>query len=454
MQGLYQLIFTSPPIADLFTAAAQVRAMLRVEQALAQAQAAAGVVPAAAAAAIAAVCAEEDWEVEQLAQQTLLAGNPAIPLVNALRRRVAQHDAAAANYVHLGATSQDVLDTALLLQVRKSLMCIQQGISDLQGSLATLAATHRDTLMAGRTLLQQARPITFGYKAAGWLDALLRAGQRLAQRQAEACVLQFGGAVGTLATLAAAGPAVAAGLAHELGLALPLLPWHGQRDRLADLAGALALLTGTLGKLGHDLILLMQTEVGEVAEAAAPGKGGSSAMPHKRNPVAATFLVAIAGRTPTLVSTLLAALPQHEHERAAGAWHAEWEVLPELLRLTAAALRHAHDLVSGLEVYPARMLHNLHLTQGLLFAEDATAALAPHLGKAAAQQLIEAASKTALATGQPLPQVLRQHPQAGCLLSAAAWEAVFDPAGATGLSQHFTDAVLACCNATAPSPTA
>lgn len=443
MQGLYHAIFTSQAIDDLFTASAQLRAMLAFEAALARAQAVVGVVPAAAAASIAAVCAEADWDLAQLAQQTQLAGNPAIPLVAALRRRVAARDAEAANYVHLGATSQDVLDTALLLQVRLALTHIRQEASALQEALAALAAKHRDTLLSGRTLLQQARPITFGYKVAGWLDALIRANQRVAQRQEAALVLQFGGAVGTLATLGEVGPTIAGELAHELGLALPLLPWHGQRDRLADLAAALGILTGTLGKLGHDLILLMQTEVGEVAEGAAPGKGGSSAMPHKRNPVAATFLTAIAGRTPALVSTLLVALPLHEHERAAGAWHAEWEVLPELLRLTAAALRHANDLISGLEVYPERMQHNLDLTHGLLFAEDATAALAPHLGKAAATQLVEAACKAATAQEQPLQQVLRAHPQAGSQLSPAEWEALFDPARATGLSQHFTDAVVA-----------
>jgi 3-carboxy-cis,cis-muconate cycloisomerase len=443
MPGLYHSVFACQPVDDLFTAKGQLRAMLAFEQALARAQAAVGVVPAPAATVIATVCAEEAWELEQLAEQTLLAGNPAIPLVNALRRRVARRDADAANYVHFGATSQDVLDTALQLQLRAAISYIQQESKILQTALAALGSAHRDTQMAGRTLLQQARPVTFGFKVAGWLDALMRASQRLEQRLSETLVLQLGGAVGTLATLGTAGPAIAAMLADELGLSVPALPWHGQRDRLADLAAAVGLFTGTLGKMGHDLILLMQTEVGEVAEGAAPGKGGSSAMPHKRNPVAATFLAAIAGRTPALVATLLSALPQHEHERAAGAWHLEWEVLPELLRLTGAALHHANDLISGLEVNPGRMLHNLHLTQGLLFAEDATAALAPHLGKAAAHELVELASKSALQTSQPLQQVLQAHPQAGPLLSAAQWDELFDPARATGFSQHVTDAVLA-----------
>ncbi len=451
MPGLSHLLFTNATIEGLFTAEAQVRAMLRFEEALAQAEAAVGLLPAAAAAAIAAGCQQLDWDVAALARQTLLAGNPAIPLVKMLTQRVAQHDAEAAKYVHFGATSQDVLDTALMLQLQSALAFTDGQLHELLGALAALATAHRDTLMMGRTLLQQARPITFGYKVAGWLDALLRARERLAQLRAEALVLQFGGAVGTLATLGEQGPAVAAHLAGELQLSAPLVPWHGQRDRLVELAAALGIVAGTLGKLGHDVVLLMQTEVGEVRESAAAGKGGSSAMPHKRNPVAATFLVAIAGRTPALVGQLLAALPQHEHERAAGAWHAEWDALPALCSLVAAALTHAHDLVSGLEVDTERMRQNLDLTQGLVFAEDVTAALTPHLGKAAAHQLIEAASREAPRQGQPLQAYLRQQPQVTQHLSDAALTALFDPAHATGLSQHLTDQVLARFHASAAS---
>ena len=443
MPSLSHLIFAHPPIDALFAAEAQVRAMLRFEQALAQAEATVGVIPKAAAEAIAAVCQQPDWDVAAIAQQTLLAGNPAIPLVKILTQRVAQHDAEAAKYVHFGATSQDMLDTALMLQLQSALALIDNQLHELLGTLAALATAHRDTLMMGRTLLQQARPITFGYKVAGWLDALLRAHERLARLRAEALVLQFGGAVGTLATLGEQGPAVAAHLAGELQLPAPLLPWHGQRDRLVELAAALGIVAGNLGKLGHDVVLLMQTELGEVRESAAAGKGGSSAMPHKRNPVSATFLVAIAGRTPVLVGQLLAALPQHEHERAAGAWHAEWDALPALCSLTATALAHATDLVSGLEVDADRMRHNLDLTQGLIFAEDVTAALTPHLGKTAAHQLIETASREAPRQGLPLQAYIRQQPQVTQHLSDAALAALFDPARATGLSQYFTDQVLA-----------
>jgi 3-carboxy-cis,cis-muconate cycloisomerase len=443
MPSLAHLLFAHPHLDALFSAEAQVRGMLKFEQALAKTQANLGIIPMAAAEAIGAVCQETDWQAEELAQQTLLAGNPAIPLVKALTKRVSQRDAEAAKYVHLGATSQDVLDTTLMLQTQSALTFIKQQITDLQRVLADLATRHRDTVMIGRTLLQQARPITFGYKAATWLDALQRAEQRLMQVQQQALALQFGGAVGTLATLGEHGPVVAARLADELGLAAPVLPWHGQRDQLVDLGAALGIVCGNLGKLGHDLILLMQTEVGEVAEGAAPGKGGSSAMPHKRNPVCATFLGAIAGRTPGLVSTLLATLSQHEHERAAGAWHAEWEVLPELLTLTAAALGHAHDLLSGLEVDTTRMRRNIELTQGLIFAEDITAALTPHLGKAEAQHLVENACRQALRTGQHLRDLLSQHSEAREFLPEAVLRELFDPRRATGLSQHFTDQVLA-----------
>ncbi|HEX8427002.1 3-carboxy-cis,cis-muconate cycloisomerase [Hymenobacter sp.] len=451
MSGLSHLIFTHPQIDELFSADAQVRGMLTFESTLAKTQAGLGIIPVAAATVIAAVCSELNWNLEELAQQTLLAGNPAIPLVKALTRRVNQQDAEAAKYVHLGATSQDVLDTTLMLQLQAALSFINNQLLDLQNTLAELTAKHRDTVMIGRTLLQQARPITFGYKVAAWLDTLLRAEQRLLQVQREALALQFGGAVGTLATLGAQGPAVARQLAAALQLAAPVLPWHSQRDRLVDVAAALGILSGSLGKLGHDLISLMQTEVGEVAEGAAAGKGGSSAMPHKRNPVSATFLVAVAGRTPGLVSTLLSGLSQHEHERAAGAWHAEWEVLPELLRLTAAALAHAHDLLSTLEVDTARMRRNLDLTQGLIYAEDVTAALTPHLGKAEAQQLVEQACQQALHDRMPLRDLLHQHPEASRFLSDESLRELFDPRRATGLSQHFTDEVLARFHAPVPT---
>jgi 3-carboxy-cis,cis-muconate cycloisomerase len=451
MAGLFHALFNDPQHSVLFAAPVQLAYMLRVEAALAKAEAMVGIIPTSAAEVIAAVCLETDWDEEALTRQTLLAGNPAIPMVKALTLRVAQHDAEAAKYVHYGATSQDVLDTALMLQLQTALHWLDEQQFKLYEHLADLASKHRDTPMMGRTLLQQARPITFGYKVASWLDGLLRAQERLAQVHAEALVLQFGGAVGTLATLGEQGPSVSAQLARELQLPAPLLPWHSQRDRLVDVATALGILCGLLGKLAHDVVLLMQTEVGEVREGAAPGKGGSSAMPHKRNPVAATFLTAIAGRTPLLVSTLLSGLSQHEHERAAGAWHAEWEVLPELCRLTAAALTHATDLISGLEVDPERMQRNLNLSQGLAFAEDVTAALTPHLGKLVAHELIENASQESLRQGRHLHEYLLQEPAVTHYIAAQQLADLFDPTRATGLSQHFTDVVLARFHAMTPA---
>ncbi|MBC6992007.1 3-carboxy-cis,cis-muconate cycloisomerase [Hymenobacter sp. BT491] len=443
MAGLSHNIFTDKQIENLFSAETQVSYMLAFERALANAEGTLGVIPADAAEVIAAVCRETEWNPEALAEQTLLAGNPAIPLVKTLTQRVAQRDTEAAKYVHFGATSQDVLDTALMLQLQAATTYITHKNNELQNQLAKLASAHRDTVMIGRTLLQQARPITFGYKVAGWLEALLRAGQGLEFAQQNTFALQLGGAVGTLATLGEHGPAVVTHMAEALGLAAPLLPWHSQRDRLVDFAAKLGILCGNLGKMAQDLILLMQTEVGEVAEAAVPGKGGSSAMPHKRNPVSATFTVAIAGRTPALVGTLLAGLAHHEQERAAGAWHAEWEVLPELVRLTAAALNHANELISGLEVNAERMLRNLELTQGLIYAEDVTALLTPKLGKAEAHQLVEEASRRAQREGLHLRECLAQHFDIYKYLNANALEHVFDAHRATGLSQFFTDQVLA-----------
>lgn len=354
-------IFTTPLMETLFSDETELRLMLAFELALATAQAAMGEIPTAAAAVINEVCQQTNWDLAWIRQQTLLAGNPAIPFVNLLKDRVGQKTPEAVAYVHRGATSQDVIDTALMSQLNEAFTLLRAGVMHLNDLLRKLAETHQRTSMMGRTLLQQALPITFGDKVTGWLDGLLRSEERLARVQAESIVLQLGGPVGNGSSLGEHRAAIRMQVATALDLGAPTHAWHTQRDRLADIAATLGILNGSLGKLANDVILLMQTEVGEVREGAAEGKGGSSSMPHKRNPVTATFMVAIAQRTPGLVASLLGAMV-HPHERAAGPWHSEWSVIRELVKLTAANLSHANDLIVNLEVDTDRMQQNLNLT--------------------------------------------------------------------------------------------
>ncbi|QHW00450.1 3-carboxy-cis,cis-muconate cycloisomerase [Spirosoma endbachense] len=358
---LAESIFTTPLMEALFSDVTELRFMLAFESALAAAQADVGVIPTLAATTIADVCQQTDWDTEQIRQQTLLAGNPAIPFVNLLKERIGWKSPESVRYVHWGATSQDVIDTALMCQLKQALEQLRADLDLLNRQLTTLAHTHQHTPMMGRTLLQQALPITFADKVMGWLDGLLRSVDRLDRIMKECIVLQLGGPVGNAVTLGVHSLAIREKVATTLGLGTTKLTWHTQRDQLADIAAMLGILNGSLGKLANDVILLMQTEVGEVREGAAEGKGGSSSMPHKRNPVTSTFMVAIAHRTPALVASLLGSMMQ-PHERAAGAWHSEWPVIRDVVKLTAANLHYANDLIGSLEVDTERMQQNLKST--------------------------------------------------------------------------------------------
>ncbi len=351
---LFDAYFTAAPMRAVFSDRGRLQGMLDFEAALVRAEARTGVVPATAVAPIEAACRAELYDPLALAEAVATAGNSAIPLVKALGRQVAAGDAEAERYVHLGATSQDAMDSGLVLQLRRALALLEQDLQRLAEVLADQAERHADTPLAGRTWLQHATPVTLGMKLAGLLGALTRHRQRLRELRPRLLVLQFGGASGTLAALGEQALPVAAALAEELGLALPEQPWHTQRDRLVEFASVLGLVAGSLGKFGRDVSLLMQTEAGEVFEPAGAGRGGSSTMPHKRNPVSSAVLIAAATRAPGLVSTLFAAMPQ-EHERSLGLWHAEWETLPELCCLVAGALQQAIGLLEGLEVDAQRM---------------------------------------------------------------------------------------------------
>ena len=396
--GLFSALAAHGPVAAEVDGAAWLAALLDVEAALARAAAQAGLVPASAAAAVTAACADtSSYDQAELGRAAESGGNPVIPLVRAIEARAG----AAGAHVHHGATSQDVLDTAMVLVAQRARRALGAELAAAVAAAATLAEQHRDTAMAGRTLLQQAVPTTFGLKAAGWAVALHGAGERLAS---VVLPVQLGGAAGTLASYAGQGRQVSAALAGELGLATAVLPWHTARLPVADLAGVLGTTAGVVAKVALDVVLLAQSEVGEAAEGAQEA-GRSSAMPHKRNPIAAVQARAAARRAPGLVATLLSCLEQ-EHERAAGAWHAEWLPLSDLLAATGTAVSWLGRSLAGLEVDPARMRANLELSVGELAAAPVADALVEPLGRARAHDLLADAVRASRASGEPLRDVL------------------------------------------------
>lgn len=439
---LFDRYFASAAMSALFSDTGRVQGMLDFEAALARAQAHVGVIPQAALAPIEAACRAEFYDFAELAEAIATAGNSAIPLVKALGKRIASMDKDAERYVHLGATSQDVMDSGLILQLRAAISLLEQDLAQLAAALAEQAERYADTPLAGRTWLQHATPVTLGMKLAGVLGAITRHRQRLSELKPRLLVLQFGGASGSLAALGEQAWPVSEALARELDLQLPEQPWHTQRDRLVEFASLLGLITGSLGKFGRDLSLLMQTEAGEVFEPAAPGKGGSSTMPHKRNPVSSAVLIGAATRAPGLVATMFSAMPQ-EHERSLGLWHAEWDTLPELCCLVSGALQQALLLVPGLEVDAARMRANLDLTQGLVLAEAVSIALAQRIGRDAAHHLLEQCCKQSVREGVHLRQVLGNHAEVSAQLSARDLDRLLDPALYLGQARRWVERAVA-----------
>ena len=439
--ALLDPLFGSPAMSEVFSDAARLQYMLDFEAALARAEASCGVIPDAATRPIISKCKVDLIDTSALARATAAALNPAIPLVKQLTALVAKEDPEAARFVHWGATSQDTNDTALVLQIRQALNILDADLSTLCAGLTDLATKHRSTPIAGRTLMQHALPTTFGVKVASWLDAMNRHRERLAEIRARALALQFGGAVGTLAALEENGLLVAEALAAELRLTLPTLPWHTQRDRVAEVATTLGLLTGTLGKMARDISLHMQTEIAELFEPTGEGHGGSSTMPHKRNPVTAGVVLSAATRVPGLVSTMLSAMVQ-EDERGLGDWHAEWETLPEIFRLTGGALHQMATVVPLLEVDAARMRHNLDATHGLIFAEAVSMAMARYIGKSAAHTLVEAASRQTIESGKHLREVLGQDRTVTEHLTSVELDRLFVPENSLGAAETFVDRVV------------
>ncbi len=446
---------------------AWLQAMLDTEAALARALEQAGMAPAGAGEAITAAAKVASFDVDELGELASLTGNPVPGLARELSRRVPQ---AVVSAVHRGATSQDIIDTAAMLLARRAIGVILADLATTADAAAGLAADHRSTIMIGRTLLQQAVPVTFGLVAAGWLTSVDEAREGLAAVSSRRLAVQFGGAAGTLASLGDRGRQVAALLASELGLALPLLPWHTDRLRIIDLGAALARTTAALGKIARDVTLLAQSEVGEVSEGGsapgprgaqgtggrpaiqgagggqAPRRGGSSAMPNKHNPVAAIAILGCTRQVPGLLATLVAAAEQ-EHQRAAGAWHAEWEPLTALLRLTGSASSWAAELLSGLTVDTSRMAANLAATKGLPLAENLTSLLAGVLGGTQAHDLVAEAGERAVSAGLPLRDVLLSVPKledrlVSAGITAEQIDAALQPAGYLGAAGAFTTAAL------------
>jgi 3-carboxy-cis,cis-muconate cycloisomerase len=401
---IFDRFLASSEVMQVLDERAFVQAMLDFEAALARAQAEAGAIPAAAGAAIASACDANGFDVDQIVAEGSRVGTVAIPLVKALTAAVAKVDPDAALVVHWGGTTQDVLDTAQVLVTRRALALIDRDLSQLVVALLKLSDAHGDAPLLGRTLMQPAQVISFGFKLAGWVAPLVRAQARLRLAGASALQLQLGGAVGTRAALGEHGDAVAAGMATLLDLRLPPAAWHTQRDELVALGCELGVLAGSLGKIAKDVSLMAQGEVGELAEPSDGGRGGSSAMPHKRNPVAAMTALAAAVRAPQRVAALLAAMPQ-EHERGLGNWQAELAEFGELLASVHGALAALALAGGGLQVFPDRMRRNIDALQGLVFAEALAMRIAREIGKSEAHHWVEGRSKKTVASGGHLRDV-------------------------------------------------
>ena len=439
---IFDALFGDPAVNALLSDTSLIEAMLRVEVALARAEAAIGLIPARAVDAIEQSADATGYDLAALAAEAASAGNLAIPLVRQLTERVARIDADSARYVHWGATSQDIIDTAVVLQLRDATAIVLASLERASDAAAVLARQHATTIMAGRTWLQHATPITFGLKAAGWMSALDRARAHVREALACARVLQLGGASGTLAAFGDRGLEVARAMAAELSLTTPELPWHASRDRLATLACALGVATGAMGKIARDISLLAQTEVAEAFEPAGDGRGASSTMPQKRNPVGSSVVLAASVRVPGLVATVLASMPQ-EHERALGGWQAEWETIPALVRLTAGAARQMAAMLDGLEIDAARMRANVDITRGVALAESVSMALAEHIGKFDAHRTIGAAARRANAEHRALAEVLGEMPEVTKHLDRAEIERLLHAENYVGATEQLVHDALA-----------
>lgn len=439
---LIDSLATTSALAEVFSDESVLRAMLEFEAALARAEAKLGVIPTEAAKAITVSAKAASFDVSALAEATFRAGTPAIPLVKALTNQIRTTDAEAARFVHWGATSQDVADSAMSLLLKRAEPILIGDLLRLEKALRSLTERHKNSVMVGRTLLQAAPPVTFGLKAAGWLGSVHRGRRRLENGFRAAAVLQFGGASGTLASLGDRGTAVVEALGQELGLRTPVMPWHTQRDELATLICACGVLTGSLGKMARDISLLMQNEVGEASEPGKDGRGGSSTMPNKRNPIACALTLAAAHRVPGLVASFLSAMVQ-EHERAVGGWQAEWPVLAAVVQSTGVAITSMAEAAEALSVNTEKMRANIEGTNGLIFAERAMMLLGSKLGRDVAHKILERAARASIDEGRNLAAVLADIPEVTAHLTPTELMQLEKPDQYLGSAEAFREALVA-----------
>jgi len=435
-------LFRTEAMRRVFSDRSQLQGMLDFEAALARGLAAVGLISNDAAAVIASQCRVELFDLRVLSLRSASAGNSAIPVVQELERLVAKKSEEAARFVHFGATSQDAMDTGLVLQIRDALGVIEGELVKLGADLMRHAEENKPVLMIGRTWLQHAAFTTFGLKATGWASAVLRHRERIEQLRPRCLVLQLGGPVGTLAAYGEKADRLVAQVAEHLQLGVADLPWHTHRDRVAEVATTLGLLVGTLGKIARDISLLSQSEIAEVAEPTSPGRGGSSSLPQKQNPVGCAVTLAAAIRVPPLVSTILAAMPQ-EHERGLGGWHAEWETLPEIFELTAGALAAMRHVIGGLDVDVGRIVDNFGAANGVLLAESLARGLSMKIGRDAAHRLVAEACQNAAAEGRQVSDIVREDPSIMAHLSQSELRSLLDAGPDMAAAERLVDRALA-----------
>jgi 3-carboxy-cis,cis-muconate cycloisomerase len=437
--AVFRDIFSTEAMRSVFSDETRVQKYLDIEAGLARAQAALGIIPKEAAAEIVSHCKASEFDMAELKRQTERIGYPVLPVVQQLVKRC---KGGLGEWCHWGATTQDITDTATVLQIRDALVLVEQEINAIAEALAALAKRHRDTPMAGRSNLQQAVPITFGYKVATILAAMERHRQRLKELRPRVLVGEFGGAAGTLSSLGKDGLKVQEGLMRELGLGQPEIAWHTVRDRIAEVGCFLGLVTGTLAKLATDVKLLMQTEVEEVYEPFAEGRGSSSTMPQKRNPISCLYIIACTSMVRQNVGALLDAMVE-DHERSTGPWEIEWIAVPEIFCLASGALNQARVIAEGLEVNEKKMRENLDITNGMIVSEAVMMGLGPHLGRQRAHDLVYDICRKAIGTGRDFLDLLAEDKEIARHMDRAALSKLCDPANYLGLAGEMVDRVLA-----------
>ena len=436
--SIFRDLFGTPAMRAVFGDQGLVERYVEAEVALAKAEAKVGLIPAEAAEAIAAKSDAAAIDLARLKAETDVVGYPIVGIVHQMAKQCGE----AGRYVHWGATTQDIMDTATVLQMRDAFALIETDLAAIEAALVHHARKHRDTVMAGRTHLQHALPVTFGYKAAVWLSMIRRHRERLAQLRPRVLVAQLSGAAGTLASLGGKGLEVQAAFAGELGLRQPDITWHAARDGMAEAACVLGLITGSLSKIAVDVMLMMQTEIGEVFEPFVPGRGSSSTMPQKRNPISCEMIVALAKAVRNHVSLMLDGMAA-DHERATGPWHLEWIAVPEMFIASAGALTQARFMLEGLIVEPAAMQKNLDVTGGLIVAEAVMMALAPHTGRGQAHDIVYACCRAALDQGTPLLVQLQARPEVTAHFDTAGLARLVDPANYLGTAREMVDRLVA-----------